>query len=837
MIPIIYDSFNRKALRVKYCFCSCIIFVFLYSGVLSAQTLEIPKPKTDIDQKVSEPEKPVVIPITKISDRAQETYIVLNKIAADLEAKSDILTIKEQLPLFLSSTNKLRSSWIYQSLNSLSTRKLQKLSHDWNMQLNKIKAWKEPLLERSEVLDEDSRQLDDMAELWKITSESSVANKAPEVIQERTKSTLDQIRQIKTKAIEQIKESLTFKDQIAEQELEITKLIGLIHNAEAISRTRLLMFDSPPLWKTIQVVEGVPGFGSQILESCVSFLKMNKEYFKTNKGRCSLHIVIFMAFLAVTIYFFLRNRRNRLFEEVDKDLKSSSFFISCPITTAFLISLFFGAFIHINRPAAFGELIILLALIPILKLVPGIFSSELNKPIYFLTGLCFLNVAGSIVGDYILVQRLLLFLMSIIIVPMLAWWLRPQSQIYKIKSRLTFRLSIIFCSLILFISLVSLVTNLIGISNLGYVLTYGMMNILYNTFAIYVITLVLDGFVVLLIRRRSTQSLRIVQTFSKKMERRIILIVHIIIVFFWLRMIFRTFGVSQSIWDWFLKIAGYKWTLGTIEIAVGAVFSFIIILVITFFISRLVRTFLETEIFTRLRLPRGVPGAISVLVRYAIIGIGSFLAISAIGIDLSRFGLLAGAMGVGLGFGLRNIIENFVSGLIIIFERPVEVNDTVEVGNIMGNVERIGIRSSTVKTFDGSEVIVPNANLITNEVTNWTMSDRQRRIQLPVKVAFGNDPHKVLELLHKVAREHSGVLEYPEPQAFFNGFGDNYLDFKLYYWISDNILQTKSEMALGVHDTIKSAGIDTPRPKGDFNLKFMNAPDQQQNSDQGDIIP
>ena len=205
---------------------------------------------------------------------------------------------------------------------------------------------------------------------------------------------------------------------------------------------------------------------------------------------------------------------------------------------------------------------------------------------------------------------------------------------------------------------------------------------------------------------------------------------------------------------------------------------------------------LEVEIFTRLRLPRGVPGAISMLVRYAIIGIGSFLAISAIGIDLSRFGLLAGAMGVGLGFGLRNIIENFVSGLIIIFERPIEVNDTVVVGDVMGNVERIGIRSSTVKTFDGSEVIVPNANLITNQVTNWTMSDRKRRIQLPVKVAFGNDPHKVLELLYKVADEHPGVLNLPEPQAFFNGFGDNYLDFTLYYWISDNILQIKSEMAL-----------------------------------------
>jgi small-conductance mechanosensitive channel len=177
------------------------------------------------------------------------------------------------------------------------------------------------------------------------------------------------------------------------------------------------------------------------------------------------------------------------------------------------------------------------------------------------------------------------------------------------------------------------------------------------------------------------------------------------------------------------------------------------------------------------------------------------------------------------------LLENFVSGLIIIFERPIEVGDTVEVNNIIGNVENIGIRSSTVKTFDGSDVIVPNAQLISTQVTNWTMSDRRRRIQLPVKVAFGNDPHKVLELLLKVASEHQGVLGFPEPVALFNGFGDNYLDFTLNYWVSDNILQTKSEVALGVHDTIQEAGIDTPRPKGDFNLKLINQPDKLQDKD------
>ena len=323
-----------------------------------------------------------------------------------------------------------------------------------------------------------------------------------------------------------------------------------------------------------------------------------------------------------------------------------------------------------------------------------------------------------------------------------------------------------------------------------------MIKILYATIAMYAIAMVLEGFVVLVIKGRSTQALHVLKIYKQQMERKIILAIKLVLIFFWVRMVLRSFGLHQATWDWILEIADNKWKLGTIEISLAAIFSFIIILVIAFFLARVVQVILTTEIFSRLKLPRGVPGAISALARYFIIGLGFFMAISAIGVDLGKFGLLAGAMGVGLGFGLRNIIENFVSGLIIIFERPIEVGDTVEVGNVFGNVEKIGIRSSTVQTFDGSEVIVPNGSLISKEVINWTLSDRRRRIQLPVKVAFGNDPHKVLELLLKVAGEHAGVLNTPEPQAFFNGFGDNYLDFTLYYWISDNILQIKSEMAL-----------------------------------------
>ena len=139
---------------------------------------------------------------------------------------------------------------------------------------------------------------------------------------------------------------------------------------------------------------------------------------------------------------------------------------------------------------------------------------------------------------------------------------------------------------------------------------------------------------------------------------------------------------------------------------------------------------------------------------YAVLLLGFLLAISAAGVDLNKVSLLAGAFGVGIGFGLQNVVNNFVSGLILLYERPVQLGDMVEVGGTTGEVRRIGIRSSTIRTPQGAEVIVPNSNLISDRVVNWTLSDRRRRMDIKVGVAYGTDPERVLALLVGVARAH-----------------------------------------------------------------------------------
>src|SRR5262249_31049255 len=154
----------------------------------------------------------------------------------------------------------------------------------------------------------------------------------------------------------------------------------------------------------------------------------------------------------------------------------------------------------------------------------------------------------------------------------------------------------------------------------------------------------------------------------------------------------------------------------------------------------------------------------------------------------------------GIGFGLQSVVNNFVSGLILLFERPVHVGDIVELGNLSGEVSRIGIRASTVRTGQGAEIIVPNAQFVTDRVTNWTLSDRMRRIDLPVGVDYGSSPAKVVEVLEAVARAHPSILPTPSPNAVFKDFGDSSIDFELRAWTTfEGWARTRTELANSVY--------------------------------------
>jgi small-conductance mechanosensitive channel len=202
------------------------------------------------------------------------------------------------------------------------------------------------------------------------------------------------------------------------------------------------------------------------------------------------------------------------------------------------------------------------------------------------------------------------------------------------------------------------------------------------------------------------------------------------------------------------------------------------------------------------------------------VSVGFLLAILMIGFELTQFVIIISALGIGIGFGLQSFVNNFICGLILLFERPVRVGDYIDLGGQWAEIKRIGLRSTTVETFDLANIIIPNNDLINNQVTNWTLSNRFIRLIIPVGVAYGSDVTRVFETLMQCAKENPNVRENPEPVVLFRKFGESSLDFELRVWISDvdNRLPLASELNREIDQKFREAGIVIAFPQRDVHL-------------------
>jgi len=297
-------------------------------------------------------------------------------------------------------------------------------------------------------------------------------------------------------------------------------------------------------------------------------------------------------------------------------------------------------------------------------------------------------------------------------------------------------------------------------------------------------------------------------------------------IFAWAYATLRFFGLATSGRAAVAAVLGAELSVGALSVSLGDVLVFALTLWISFALARFVNHVLEEDVYPRVRLARGVPYAISNLVRYTLIFLGFLFALAAAGIELTNLTVVAGGLGVGIGFGLQSVVNNFVSGLILLFERPLQVGDVVQLPSqdLWGEIRRIGIRASVIRTWEGGEVIVPNGQLVSESVTNWTLSDRHRRVEVEVGVEYGTEAQRVIDLLLGVARGHPRVLAEPEPRAFFTGFGDSALLFLLRAWIRDfqEGYAVRSELAVAIQRALAEAGISVPFPQRDLHLRSVS---------------
>jgi small-conductance mechanosensitive channel len=267
---------------------------------------------------------------------------------------------------------------------------------------------------------------------------------------------------------------------------------------------------------------------------------------------------------------------------------------------------------------------------------------------------------------------------------------------------------------------------------------------------------------------------------------------------------------------------GWNAGLPAIKLSLLQLFLLVALLIAVFWISSRTKRFLFNRLLAQSGLDRSLQYAIAQIVSNIVLVVGIFIVLENTGIHLAALTVFAGAVGVGVGFGLQNIASNFISGLVILAERPITIGDRVEVAGIAGQVEHIRARSTVIRTNDNIAMIVPNTKFIDSPVTNWTYGDPRVRFRIPVGVAYGSDISKVREALLTAGRENANTLKEPAPTVFLKQFGDNSIDFELVVWSSEMSARPsryRSDLNFAIEQKFREAGIEIAFPQLDLHIR------------------
>jgi potassium-dependent mechanosensitive channel len=788
---------------------------FLLLTSVSGDTAE---PKSADAPQTVVPPPPKTILVTEVARQATEVANLLRIYRAKLVPNPDVEVIRKLVSQVGEDIDIERADTMTILSEQPTLELLQTQDEVWQRRQLQLTGWLNLLTARATELQSMLNLLAQLQKTWADTGASAQATKAPESILQQIETTRAAIEAAQAPIQAQRAVALDLQSQVAKEVDRCSSVLAQIDELQDQAVAGILVRDGLPLWSPeLWAKASSTTLSERVRKVATAYRAGILKYLHDPSQQIPLHLGLVVV---LSLVFWAARRQFDHWTAAGETASSSVRVFDRPYAAALFITLFFVTSPLSQAPTTVREVFRILAFVPIILLTRPVVVAELVPGLYALGLLFAIDTVRQPFGGAPLISQGILVCETLVGMGVARWLLRRMRNGDVISEDFSrFRLLRLGTYLFLFTFAVALVATITGYVRLASLLTSGIIGAGVMALAFYVSVRLASGLFAFALRVWPLSTLRMVLHHRDLLERRVYHLLLWLAVVGWLARYLDYVGLLEPAQSLGQAVLAAKLERGSISISVGDVLAFFLTLVAAYLLSSFIRFMLEEDVYPRTRISAGVSYAASSVLNYAILAIGFVVALGVLGMDLTKMTVLAGAFGVGIGFGLQSVVNNFVSGLILLFERPIHVGDTVQVGSLQGRVLRIGIRASVVRTPLGAEIIVPNAQLITEQVTNWTLSDQLRRIDLPVGVSYGTEPKKVIELLQSVARAHPEVLQNPAPRALFTGYGDSSINFELRAWADfANWVQVHSDLTVAVYDAVYAAGMTFPFPQRDVHI-------------------
>jgi potassium-dependent mechanosensitive channel len=806
---------NQILERRRFSYCAIVAAALFFSPPFPVRAAEEKTPDA-VKSAVSTP--PAVIPLADIAARATEVANLLSSLTTAAAPGPAIENIAKALPDYSKKLDAEVETTKLDLQTEPALETLQALQQQWQRIQVDASAWLNTLTQQATKLQDGLNQLADLQKIWSSTRASTQAANAPGPIVEQIDATLKSIDAAQATLQTERAAVLDLQSRVAAEVTKSGAMLAQIGRNQQRAVAGIFVPDAEPVWRV-----DLWGDALQVLPEHVRKVRQARwadfsKYLSDPRQGIAFHCAIF---IILALLFSAARRKVRQWKTSGMAPSSTLSVFERPYSAALAMALLFATSPFFQVSNAVRQILTIVVLVPMLRLAQPMTSPLVMPALYAVAALFAIETLRQGYGSIRVIGQLILVGETVAAIVAL-FSMRRRYQHLLEKRGESARVVLVKATrwLIIVGLVVSLLAGAAGYLRLARLMTPGILVGCVLALAAYAYLQVVGGLAALALRAWPVRLLKMVEQHRDQLERRVHRVLICMTVVGWTVRYLAYLGLLDNAWSLVEAVLATRFERGTISLSVGNILEFFLTVFTAYLLSRFLRFILEEDVYPRIDLAPGLSYAVSSLLNYIILALGFIAGLGVLGMDFSKVSVLAGALGVGIGFGLQSIVNNFVSGLILLFERPVHVGDTVEVGNLQGTVRRIGIRASVIHTGAGADIIVPNSQLVTDRVTNWTLSDRLRRVDLTVGVNYGAEPKKVIDLLEQVARAHPDVLPKPAPLALFMSYGDSSINFELRVWPKQFNLaaQVKSDLAAAVYDAVSAAGMSFPFPQREIRL-------------------